>query len=151
MLWYEVVAGKFMNVAVTQSIHYNDWQAPRCIKSVFIMNRYSAQASGLHVHTSMACACSTWPRDRSLFMAGGTGFKSGGASKIFSVLESFSGKIFAADAASFVSPHYPYELQLNLHGLHINSTLKYMNFLHQEWASKKFLVKSHLNPVPPRS
>ena len=53
-----------------------------------------------------------------------------GASKLFSV------KIFAADAASFVSPHYPSELQSNLHNLHINYTLKYMNILHQEWASK---------------
>ncbi len=49
----------------------------------------------------------------------------------------FSGKVFAAHAASFVSPQYTSELQSNLHNLHINSTLKYyMNILHQEWASK---------------
>ncbi len=36
----------------------------------------------------------------------------------------------------FLSPQYPSELQSNLHNLNINSTLKYMNILHQEWASK---------------
>ncbi len=53
-----------------------------------------------------------------------------GASKLF------SGKIFAAVAASFVIPQYPSKMQSNLHNLHFNSTLKYMNILHQEWASK---------------
>ena len=29
---------------------------------------------------------------------------------------------------SFVNLHYPYELQLNLHNLHINSILKYIKY-----------------------
>ncbi len=33
----------------------------------------------------------------------------------------FFAKIFAAAVASFVNLHYPYELQLNLHHLHIDS------------------------------
>ncbi len=59
-----------------------------------------------------------------------------GASKYFPV------KIFAADAASFGSPKYPYELQSNLHNFHINSILKYMNILHQERASENFRAVS---------
>ena len=98
---------------------------------------------------------------------GGTGFKSGGHRKYFEgqrvgiekILRSpegaskyFSVKIFAADAASFVSPQYSCELQKKLHNLHMNSTPKYMNILHQKgaskWAAKFFFVKSHLNPIP---
>ncbi len=41
----------------------------------------------------------------------------------------FFGKIFAAAAASFVNLCYPFELQLNLHNLHINSILKYIKYL----------------------
>ena len=61
----------------------------------------------------------------------------------------FFAKIFAAAAASFVNLHYPYELQLNLHNLHINSILKYIKYLTPgvgieklsrvvEWAAKIF-------------
>ena len=51
-------------------------------------------------------------------------------------LEYFSVKIFTTDAASFVSPQYLFEMQPNLHNLHINSSLQYRNILHQEWVSK---------------
>ena len=41
-------------------------------------------------------------------------------------LEYFSVKIFNTDAASFVSPQYPFEMQPNLHNLRV-----------REWALKK--------------
>ncbi len=91
-------------------------------------------------------------RDRSLFKAGGgPGSKVGGHRKYFKgervgiekILRSPEGaskyfplKIFAADAPSFVSSQYPYELQSNLQNIHNNYTLKYMDIFHQEWASK---------------
>ena len=44
-----------------------DWQAPICIKSVFIMNRIFSPSSGLRVRTSMTCTCveADWVTDHS--------------------------------------------------------------------------------------